>query len=140
MVDRDKDRLSDKQAEIILDMIDPLPFPIAIFDRNLTLILVNKAFRKAAYINNSLSETVSIRRDRIDDPQLAASFMRVFKGDTVFSESVKSPFSMFSGIEQKEVLLPGCTYRVEVSPFPAENTKITHGVIVIIHKKQDNSA
>ncbi|MGI6621758.1 MAG: hypothetical protein GX227_02905 [Clostridiaceae bacterium] len=33
MVDRDKDRLSDKQAEIILDMIDPLPFPIAIFDR-----------------------------------------------------------------------------------------------------------
>lgn len=137
MVDDNKERLSDKQAGTFHEVIDLLPFPVAIFDRKLTVTSVNKAFRNMANKSHLLPEKIRIQRDRIDDPQLAASFMNVFKGDTLFSESVESPFSMFSGVEHEEVLLPGYTYRIEISPFYTDSEKITHGIIVIMQKKLD---
>lgn len=137
MEDNYKYRLSNGKAEMIQNIIDSLPYPVAIFDRNLTVSIINKAFRNAANIcMDPLSGSVRINRGRIDDPQLAASIMKVFRGDTVFSEAVKTPFSMFSGFEQKEVLPKDCVWRVEVSPVPAENKKITHGIIVILQMKQ----
>lgn len=137
MVDDNKERLSDEQTGFFHEVIDLLPLPVAIFDRNLIVTSVNKTFRDMANKSHSLSEIIRIQRDRIDDPQLAASFMNVFKGDTLFSESVKSPFSMFSGVAHEEVLLPGYTYRIEVSPFYRGDEKITHGMILIMQKKMD---
>ncbi|MDD4493221.1 MAG: hypothetical protein PHV32_02545 [Eubacteriales bacterium] len=133
---REKRQLPEEQTFIFLQIIDSLPYPLAIFDRSLTVTMVNKAFENAANICCDYPPTGALRilPDRIEDPQLAASFMKVFNGDTIFLEGMKSPFAMFSGIEERKIVLPDCIYRVEVSPVPAEDKKVTHGVIMYMQK------
>ena len=127
---------------IFLQIIDSLPYPLAIFDRNLAVTMVNKAFKNAADICCDYTPTAAFRilPDRIEDPQLAASFMKVFNGHTIFTEGLKSPFAIFSGINEQKKSLPDSIFRVEISPVRAEDGKVTHGVIMYMQKYPDNKA
>ena len=45
---------------------------------------------------------------------------------------LKNPFSMFSGITQQRAAEPDRFNRVVIFPVPADDAKITHGVIVFM--------
>lgn len=140
MGDRGKKLHPEDQAFILLQIIDSLPYPLVIFDKQLNVTMVNHAFENAANASCvlPLPQTFRILPDRISDPQLAACFTKVFQGDTIFSEGMRSPFEMFSEFEERKDALPDNIYRVEVSPMPAEDKTITHGVIMYITKKQQD--
>lgn|GEM_PF-287303 len=115
-------------------IIDFFPYPIAIFTPQYTLAMVNKAF--AAQTNMRFAdlerETVRILRYKTDDTQLASAVMQVFSGGTFFLEDLKNPFSMFSGVSKKSIPHPDGFKRAVVFPVPADNAKVTHGVIVFM--------
>jgi len=96
--------------------------------------MINKAF--AAEMKTRFRDlekgTVRILQYKINDLRLAAAVRKVFAGDTFFLEDLKDPFSMFSGIARQSAPQPGCFHKVIIFPVPADNAKITHGVIVFM--------
>lgn len=115
-------------------IIDFFPYPIAIFTPQYTLAMVNKAFAaetKTRFMNLEKGG-VRILQYKINDTQLAAAVMQVFAGDTFFLEDLKNPFSMFSGITWQSTLQSARFNKAVIFPVPADDAKITHGVIVFM--------
>ncbi|HHV64048.1 MAG TPA: hypothetical protein GXX46_03090 [Peptococcaceae bacterium] len=119
-------------------VIDFFPYPMAIFTPQYTLTMVNKAFEaelKTKGINperDPEEEAIGILQYKIEDAQLASGLTRVFAGDTFFIEDLKNPFSMFSGIAQQSATQSNRFHKAVIFPVPADNAKITHGVIVFM--------
>ena len=115
-------------------IIDFFPYPITIFTPQYTLAMINKAF--AAEMKTRFRDlekgTVRILQYKINDLRLAAAVRKVFAGDTFFLEDLKDPFSMFFGIARQSAPQPDRFHKVIIFPVPADNAKITHGVIVFM--------
>ena len=115
-------------------IIDFFPYPIAIFTPQYTLAMVNKAF--AAETKTRFRDlekgAVRILQYKINDMRLAAAVRKVFAGDTFFLEDLKDPFSMFSGIARQSAPQPGRFHKAIIFPVPADDAKVTHGVIVFM--------
>ena len=114
-------------------VIDFFPYPIAVFTQDYTLTLVNRAFEaetKMPFVNAE-KESFSILPYKIDNTQLATAITRVFNGDTFYLENLKNPFAMFSGIKESEPRSERFLKAV-IFPIPADNSRITHGVIVFM--------
>ncbi|NLL51218.1 MAG: hypothetical protein GX248_00760 [Peptococcaceae bacterium] len=114
-------------------VIDFFPYPIAIFTPDYTLTLVNKAFEaeRKTQVLNAEKGAVCILPYKINNMQLAAGITRVFAGETFFLEDLKNPFVMFSEIKESEPQ-PDRFSKAVIFPVPADNSKITHGVIVFM--------
>jgi len=115
-------------------IIDFFPYPIAIFTPQYTVTMVNKAFAtetKTRFINLEKG-AARILQYKIDDIRLAAATTRVFAGNTFFLEDLKNPFSMFAGIMQQSAPQPDRFRKAIIFPVPADDTEITHGVIVFM--------
>ena len=115
-------------------IINFLPYPLAIFTPQYTVAIINKAFAeetKTRFINLEKG-AVRILQHKINDMRLAAAITGVFAGNTFFLEDLKNPFSMFSGITQQRAAEPDRFNRVVIFPVPADDAKITHGVIVFM--------
>lgn len=115
-------------------IIDFLPYPLAIFTPQYTLAMTNKAFTAETKTRVMYPEkgTVRIILHKIDDIQLAAAVTRVFKGGTFFLEDLKNPFSMFSGITQQDAPQSERFNKAVIFSVPADDAKITYGVIVFM--------
>ena len=115
-------------------IIDFFPYPIVIFTPQYTLALVNKAFaaETKTQFRNQEKDSVQILQHKISDTQLAAAVTQVFARKTFFLDDLKNPFSMFSGIALQNAPLPSRFNKAVVFPVPADNSKITHGVIVFM--------
>lgn len=115
-------------------VIDFFPYPIAIFTPQYTLAMVNKAFASETKMRfmNLEKEDVRILQYKINDMQLAAAVMKVFAGGTFFIEGIKNPFSMFSRIARQSIPQPDRFSKAAIFPVPADDAKITHGVIVFM--------
>lgn len=115
-------------------IIDFLPYPLAIFTSQYTLTMTNKAFAAETItrVMDPEKGAARILQHQINDMQLAASLTGVFAGDTFFLEDLKDPFSMFSGIKQQSALEPGRFHRAVIFPVTADDAEITHGVIVFM--------
>ena len=89
-------------------IIDFLPYPLAIFTPQYTLVMTNKAFAEETKMKVMYPKkrTACILQHKINDMQLATAVSRVFAGDTFYLEGLKKPFSMFSGITQQSVVKP----------------------------------
>lgn len=121
-------------GELFPQIIDFLPYPIAIFTPQYTLVMINKAFAKAVKMRfiNAEKGTVRILQYKIDDTRLAEAVKGVFAGNTFFLEDLKNPFSMFSGITQQRAAEPDRFNKAVIFPVPADDAEITHGVIVFM--------
>ncbi|MGI6449184.1 MAG: hypothetical protein ACOX3R_02505 [Desulfitobacteriia bacterium] len=128
--------MGDKTKEQLLEelIIDFFPYPIAIFTPEYTLTLVNKAFEAETktWFRNPEKGVVRILPYKINNTQLAAAISRVFTGDTFFLEDLKNPFSMFSGITGQSAIQSDRFPKAVIFPVPADNARITHGVIVFM--------
>lgn len=115
-------------------VIDFFPYPIAIFTQQYTLVMVNKAFVSETKMRftNLEKEDVRILQYKINDTQLAVAVMKVFAGGTFFLEGLKDPFSMFSEIARQSIPQPDRFSKAAIFPVPADDAKITHGVIVFM--------
>ena len=115
-------------------IIDFFPYPLAIFTPQYTLALVNKAFAAETKTPVMTPEKGAVRilQHKIDDMQLASAVTRVFKGNTFFLEDLKNPFSMFSGFSQPSAPQLSRFNKAVIFPVPADDAKITHGVIVFM--------
>ena len=115
-------------------IIDFLPYPLAIFTPQYTLTMTNKAFAAETKMRVIYPEkgSVHILQHKIKDIHLAAAVRGVFAGNTFFLEDLKNPFSMFSGITQQSAAEPDRFNRIVVFPVTADDAKTTHGVIVFI--------
>lgn len=113
-------------------MIDFLPFPLAIFTSDYTLVMVNKAFTVQTQRVPFEDETVRIHPFTINDVQLAAAIIQVFKGDTFFLSGLRNPFSIFSGISAQSNLQPNHFTRAVIFPIPSDETEIRHSVIMFM--------
>ena len=115
-------------------IIDFLPYPLAIFTPQYTLAMTNKAFAEETKTRVMYPEKGAARilQHKISDMRLAAAITGVFAGNTFFLEDLKNPFSMFSGIAQQSAVELGRFNRVVIFPVPADDAKITHGVIVLM--------
>ena len=115
-------------------IIDFLPYPLAIFTPQYTLAMTNKAFAEETKTRVMYPEKGAARilQHKISDMRLAAAITGVFAGNTFFLEDLKNPFSMFSGIAQQSAVEPGRFNRVVIFPVPADDATITHGVIVLM--------
>ena len=115
-------------------IINFFPYPLAIFTPQYTVVMVNKALAEDTKTRVMYPEKGAIRilQHKIDDIQLAAAVRGVFAGNTFFLEDLKNPFSMFSGITQQNAAEPDRFNRVVIFPVPADDAKITHGVIVFM--------
>jgi len=115
-------------------IINFLPYPLAIFTPQYTVAIINKAFAeetKTRFINLEKG-AVRILQHKINDMRLAAAITGVFAGNTFFLEDLKNPFSMFSGITQQRAAEPDRFNRAVIFPVPADDAEITHGVIVFM--------
>jgi hypothetical protein len=115
-------------------IINFLPYPLAIFTPQYTVAIINKAFAdetKTQFINLEKG-AVRILQHKINDMRLAAAITGVFAGNTFFLEDLKNPFSMFSGITQQRVAEPDRFNKAVIFPVPADDAKITYGVIVFM--------
>ncbi len=115
-------------------IIDFFPYPIAIYTPQYTLSLTNKAFAaetKTQFMDMDKG-AVQILQYKINDMRLAAAVTKVFDGNTFFLEDLKNPFSMFSGITQQRTAEPERFNKAVIFPVPADDTEITHGVIVFM--------
>ncbi|MDD4189397.1 MAG: hypothetical protein PHX37_04860 [Eubacteriales bacterium] len=129
---------------LLQQIINSMPYPLAIFDQDLFVTMVNQEFKDSVklFFGSRTHDTSRINTGRISDPQLSASIMNVFLGETVLSEGLKSPFEMFSGISKGK---PGfrdsltqpdeSLYDAVVFPVPAEDSEIIHGAIVFMKKR-----
>ena len=115
-------------------IIDFLPYPLAIFTSQYTLAMVNKAFAAVTKMRfmNLEKGAVRILQHKINNMQLAAAVTGVFTGGTFFLEDLKNPFSMFSGITQQSAPEPDHFNRAVIFPVTADDAKITYGVAVFI--------
>jgi hypothetical protein len=115
-------------------IIDFLPYPLAIFTPQYTLAMTNKAFTAETKTRVMYPEKGAARilQHKINDMRLAAAITGVFAGDTFFLEDLKNPFSMFSEITQQSAAEPGRFSRAVIFPVTADDAKITHGVIVFM--------
>lgn len=115
-------------------IIDFFPYPIAIFTPACTVTMVNKAFAAESKIPHMNLEdgTVRILQHKIKDIQLAAAFKQVFSGGTSFFEELNKPFSIFSGITCESEPRSERFRKAVIFPVPADDDKITHGVIVFM--------
>ena len=115
-------------------IIDFLPYPLAIFTPQYTLAMTNKAFAEETKTRVMYPEKGAVRilQHKIDDIQLAAAVTGVFAGNTFFLEDLKNPFSMFSGITQQRAAESNRLNKAVIFPVPADDAEITHGVIVFM--------
>ena len=115
-------------------IIDFLPYPLAIFTPQYTLAMTNKAFAEETKTRVMYPEKGAARilQHKISDVRLADAITGVFAGDTFFLEDLKNPFSMFSGITQQSAAEPGRFSRAVIFPVSADDATITHGVIVLM--------
>lgn len=119
---------------IFSQIIDFFPYPLAIFTPQYTLVTTNKAFEAETKTLVVYPEkgAACILKHKINDIQLAAAITGVFDGNTFFLKDLKNPFSIFSGIKEQSAAVPNCFNRVVIFPVPADNAKITHGVILFM--------
>jgi len=115
-------------------IIDFLPYPLAIFTRKYTLAMTNKAFAAEARARVMRPETGAARilQHKINDMRLASAVRGVFAGDTFFLEELKDPFSMFPGINGQRAPQPEHFSKAVIFPVAADDADITHGVIVFM--------
>lgn len=115
-------------------IIDFLPYPLAIFTPQYTLAMTNKAFAEETKTRIIYPEKGAARilQHKIIDMRLAAAITGIFAGNTFFLEDLKNPFSMFSGITRQSAPQPDRFNRAVIFPVTADDAKITHGVIVFI--------
>ena len=115
-------------------IIDFLPYHLAIFTPQYTLTMTNKSFAAETKTRIMYPEKGAARilQHKISDMRLAAAITGVFAGNTFFLEDLKNPFSMFSGIAQQSAVELGRFNRVVIFPVPADDATITHGVIVLM--------
>ena len=115
-------------------IIDFLPYPLAIFTPQYALAMTNKAFAAETKTRVMYPEEGAARilQYKINDMQLAAAITGVFAGDTFFLEDLKNPFSMFSGIMRQSAAEPDRFSRAVIFPVSADDAEITHGVIVLM--------
>ncbi|MDD2397087.1 MAG: hypothetical protein PHG56_03035 [Tissierellia bacterium] len=119
---------------IFSQIIDFFPYPLAIFTPQYTLVTTNKAFEAETKTLVVYPEkgAACILKHKINDIQLAAAITGVFDGNTFFLKDLKNPFSIFSGIKEQSAAVPNRFNRVVIFPVPADNAKITHGVILFM--------
>jgi len=119
---------------LFFQIIDFVPYPLAIFTSQYTLAMVNKAFALETKTRAMRPENAvgRILQHKIDDMRLASAVAQVFAGDTFFLEDIENPFSMFSGITQQSASEPGRFNRIVIFPVSADDVEITHGVIVFM--------
>ena len=115
-------------------IINFFPYPLAIFTPQYTVVMVNKALAEDTKTRVMYPEKGAARilQHKINDMRLAAAITGVFAGNTFFLEDLKNPFSMFSGITQQRAAEPDRFNRSVIFPVPADDAKITHGVIVFM--------
>ena len=115
-------------------IIDFLPYPLAIFTPQYTLAMTNKAFAAETKTLVMYPEKGAARilQHKINDVRLADAITGVFAGDTFFLEDLKNPFSMFSGIAQQSAPQHDRFHKAVIFPVPADDAEITHGVIVFM--------
>lgn len=115
-------------------IIDFLPYPLAVFTPQYTLAMTNKAFAEETKTRVMYPEKGAARilQHKINDMRLAAAVTGAFAGDTFFLEDVKNPFSMFSRITQQNAAQSDRFNRIIIFPVTADDAKITHGVIVLM--------
>jgi hypothetical protein len=120
-------------------IIDFLPYPIAIFTPQYTLAIMNKAFAAETkrLVENSGKENpgkegARILKYKINDTQLAVAITRIFAGDTFFLENLKNPFSMFFENTGQSAQQTSRFNKAVVFPVPANDAEITHGAIMFM--------
>lgn len=115
-------------------IIDFFPYPIVIFTPDYEITMVNNAFitMTKARLNSKEKDSMRILQYKIEDTQLVSAIVQVFKGDTFFLEELKNPFSMFSVFKRQNGIRAGSFKRAIIFPVPADDNRITHGVIVFM--------
>lgn len=115
-------------------IIDFFPYPIVIFTPDYEITMVNNAFitMTKARLNSKEKDSMRILQYKIEDTQLVSAIVQVFKGDTFFLEELKNPFSMFSFFKRQNGIRAGSFKRAIIFPVPADDNRITHGVIVFM--------
>lgn len=123
-----------KNEGLFSQIIDFFPYPMAIFTPDYKLTMVNKAFEAETKVpvKNLKKGAGCILQHKINDMQMAAALIGVFAGDTFLLEDLKNPFSMFSGITQQSATFPDRFHKAVIFPVPADDARITHGVIVFL--------
>ncbi|MGI6630791.1 MAG: hypothetical protein GX930_05485 [Clostridia bacterium] len=123
-----------KNEGLFSQIIDFFPYPMAIFTPDYKLTMVNKAFEAETKVpvKNLEKGAGCILQHKINDMQMAAALIGVFAGDTFLLEDLKNPFSMFSGITQQSATFPDRFHKAVIFPVPADDARITHGVIVFL--------
>ncbi len=123
-----------ENAGLFSQIIDFLPYPLAIFTPQYTLVITNKAFAAATKMRvmHPKKGAERILKHKIIDMQLATAITRIFNGDTFFLEGLKNPFSMFSGCAEQSTSESDRFSKAVIFPIPADDAEITHGVIVIM--------
>jgi hypothetical protein len=115
-------------------ILDFLPFPLAIFKFDYTLVMANKAFMVQTQTRQVNFEKGSVRilPYRINDVQFAAAIIQVFKGDTFFLSGLQNPFSIFSGVSGQSKRSPDNFTRAVIFPVPVDGSEISHSVIMFM--------
>lgn len=115
-------------------IVNFLPYPLAIFTPQYTLAMTNKAFEAETKKRgiDPKKGAACILQHKISDLRLAAAVLGVFAGDTFFLEDVKNPYFMFLGKKQQNTAESDRNNRVVIFPVSADDGEITHGVIVFM--------
>ncbi|NLO21130.1 MAG: hypothetical protein GX119_03930 [Syntrophomonadaceae bacterium] len=117
---------------LVSQIIDFFPYPMAIFTRQFTVVLVNQAFETETKTGFNNLDKGAVRLLKNGNTQLAASVIRVFAGETSLLENLKNPFSLFSGITPPSELQSDHFHKAVIFPVPTDDSIITHGVIVFM--------
>jgi len=103
-------------------LVDSFPYPIAIFNPDYTVTVVNKAFD----IENRMQlQNIEQKSD------MSLAVTQVFMGKHSLLENVANPFSLF-GLKEPGEDTRQKYNKVVVFPIPNDRGDITHGAIVLL--------
>jgi len=103
-------------------LVDSFPYPIAIYDQEYTVTVVNKAFDIE---NNMQLQNTEQKSD------MARAVTQVFSGKHSLLEDVGNPFSIF-GLKAPKDEAQRKYNKVVVFPIADDTGAITHGVIMFL--------
>ena len=131
MTGRDLNRMG---KEISAQVVDSLPYPVAVFTAQYELTLMNKAFMQEiqARSGGPRQETIRILPKKIDDLRLALALRQLFMGKSSFVDTFEDPFSIFSCFKGTEVHNREYFHKVALFPIPGKDGEVNHGVIVFL--------
>ncbi len=121
-------------VDLLSQIIDYCPYPIAVFTSQGILEVVNNAFIAEAKANKEDIEIgkISIYNCISDDIELYNAIRQALNGKIRFLEGLKNPFLRCLGTKHENNTISKNYKKVIVFPIPSdyENSAIMHGVIV----------